>query len=98
MRPNKTENAYPFQKNINQDPNKQNQYQNKPPDNSQMNSFMVQRMIQKPNKNFRAMSPLNNEPIKRNSIFKDSVNSNSNTSPLNLNFMKGQSTLDKLTK
>lgn len=66
--------------------------------NSELNSVMIQRMIHKQSISSRGKSPISNDAIKRDSIFKDTGIKMKGPSMLNLNYVKGQSTLDQLTK
>lgn len=93
MRPSPPKKAYTFQKK----PRHAESFDPPPkatvPQDLQMNSLMVQRMIQKPNSPFNPKSP--GEVVKRTSLFKDSFQNKQSGSNLNLNFMKGVTTTER---
>ena len=98
MRPSQPREPYTFQKKPQHAQSFKSPSQSTAPGDLQMNSVMVQRMIQKPNPPYNPNSTKNGEGVKRTSLFKDSFQNKQTGSNLNLNFMKGITTTDKLTK
>ena len=98
MRPQKTDKPYSFNMRSMKHPHSQELNHQSSDNNDQINSVMVQRMIKGNSTKFQQNLPVNNEQIIRNSLFKDSLQFSQQGSGLNMNYMQGQGTLDKLTK